>query len=73
MIRTTFLYIDVRSATTPAAGWTRIVFYNIYTVFKYSTKKKDLNPKMKMGTNFDGLSAVNSAEISDPAKFPRTN
>ncbi len=43
--------IDVRSSTTPTAGWTILFFYNINTVFKYSTKKKDLNPKMKMGTN----------------------
>ncbi len=31
------------------------VFHNIKTVFKYSTKKKDLNPKIKMGTNSFGV------------------
>jgi hypothetical protein len=33
-------------------------FYNINTVFKYSTTKKDLNPKMKMGTNSFGVHIV---------------
>ena len=40
-------------------SWLNInVFYNINTVFKYSTKKKDLNPKMKMGTNSFGVHIV---------------
>jgi hypothetical protein len=42
------------------AGWTQLFFYNIKTVFKYSTKKKDLNPKMKMGTNSFGVHIVKS-------------
>ena len=50
--------IDVGSATTPTAGITQLFFYNINTVFKYSTKKKDLNPKMKMGTNSFGVHLV---------------
>ncbi len=29
--------IDVRSATTPTAGWTQSIFYNINTVFKYDS------------------------------------
>ncbi len=33
---------------------------NINTVSKYSTKKKDLNPKMKMGTNSFGVHIVKS-------------
>ena len=29
--------IDVQSATTPAAGWTQLFFYNINTVFEYDS------------------------------------
>ncbi len=43
-----------------------VVFYNIYTVFKYSTKKKDLNPKTKMGTNSFGVH--NSQTLYDSRK-----
>jgi hypothetical protein len=39
------------------------VFYNINTVFKCSTKKKDLNPKMKMGTNSFGVHIYVSTRI----------
>jgi hypothetical protein len=36
------------------------VFLQYKTVFKYNTKKKDLNPKMKMGTNSLGVHIVKS-------------
>ncbi len=29
--------INVRSATTPTAGWTQLFSYNINTVFKYDS------------------------------------
>ncbi len=43
---------------------TIVFLHNINTAFKYSTKKKDLNPKMKMGTNSFGVHIVKPFYLS---------